>query len=113
MLPAFLLTVSTPSETIHWAGDLSCAETHCSRFLPSNKMIASEGAAPQVAPGVTTSGTGFQTSVSSGFASFSVEGACCAKLERTRIVKAKGIRKQIRMRLTMKFEMCSSREQYI
>ena len=29
-------------------------------------MIASEGAAPQVAPGVTTLGSGCQTSVSSG-----------------------------------------------
>src|SRR5438270_3012222 len=110
MLPAFLLTVSTPSETIHWAGDLSCAETHWSRFLPSNKMIASEGAAPQVAPGVTTSGTGFHTSVSSGFAWFGVEGACCARLDTTRTANARGIRNQVRMHFTMEVEMCSSRE---
>src|ERR1700728_55851 len=67
MLPPALLTVITPSATSHLAGDLSLFVTHSSRFLPSNSTIASEGAAPQVAPGVTTAGTGSQISVSSGF----------------------------------------------
>src|SRR5438270_11418461 len=110
MLPAFLLTVSTPSETIHWAGDLSCAETHWSRFLPSNKMIASEGAAPQVAPGVTTSGTGFHTSVSSGFARSGVEGACCTSLDTTSTANERGMRNRVRTHLPMEVEMCRSRE---
>ena len=44
MLPADLFTVITPSATVHFAGDLSFVETHSSRFLPSNRMIASEGA---------------------------------------------------------------------
>src|SRR5580700_9238002 len=58
-----------PLATIHFAGaERSCADTHSSRFLPSNKMIASEGGAAQVAPGVTTFGSGCQTSVSSGLA---------------------------------------------
>src|SRR5450755_4883786 len=66
MLPADLATVITPSATVHCAGDLSFADTHSSRFFPSNKMMASEGGAPQVAPGVTTLGSGDQTSVSAG-----------------------------------------------
>src|SRR5579864_4493881 len=74
MLPAVLFTVMTPSATIHFAGDLSCAETHSSRFLPSNRMIASEGGAAHGSPGVTTFGTGCQTSVSSGLA---VGAGCC------------------------------------
>src|SRR5580704_7979804 len=65
--PGALLTVMTPSATIHFAGDLSWADTHSSRFFPSNRTIASEGGALQVAPGVTIFGTGSQTSVSSGF----------------------------------------------
>src|SRR5215468_509630 len=56
-----------PFATIHFAGDLSLAETHSSRFLPSNKMIASEGGAVLSRPGVTTLGIGSHTSVSSGF----------------------------------------------
>src|ERR1700674_1362503 len=67
MFPPVLFTVITPSATSHFAGDLSRFVTHSSRFLPSNSTIASEGAAPQVAPGVTTGGTGSQISVSSGF----------------------------------------------
>src|SRR6185437_15917217 len=67
MFPPALFTVSTPSATVHFAADLSRTDTHSSRFLPSNSTIASEGAAVQVAPGVTTFGTGCQTSVSSGF----------------------------------------------
>src|SRR3954462_144548 len=66
MPPCALLTVITPSATIHCAGDLSFAVTHSSMFLPSNRMIASEGGAAQVAPGVTTFGIGSHISVSSG-----------------------------------------------
>ena len=64
-----LFTVTTLLATTHFAGaERSCADTHSSRFLPSNKIIASEGGAPQVAPGITTLGSGCQTSVSSGLA---------------------------------------------
>src|SRR5215471_1584589 len=66
MLPAALFTVITPSPTTHCAGVWSFTATHSSRFLPSNRMIASDGGAPQVAPGVTTTGSGDHTSVSSG-----------------------------------------------
>src|SRR5664279_2126946 len=66
MLPCVLLTVIIPSATIHCAGALSWTDTHSSIFLPSNRMIASEGGAAEVAPGVTTFGTGSQISVSSG-----------------------------------------------
>src|ERR1700730_6005327 len=65
--PPDLFTVITPSATSHLAGDLSRFVTHSSRFFPSKSTIASEGAAPHVAPGVTTLGTGSQISVSSGF----------------------------------------------
>src|SRR6185312_2514608 len=75
MLPAALFTVSTPPATSHFAGDLSWAETHWSRFLPSKSTIASEGGAASLAPGVTILGTGFHTSVASGFCSFGF----CAK----------------------------------
>src|SRR5450432_1349272 len=67
MLPASLLTVTMAAATVHLAGaERSWAETHSSRFLPSKRMMASEGAAVGVAPGVTTLGSGCQTSVSSG-----------------------------------------------
>src|ERR1019366_271506 len=75
MLPADLATDITPLATVHCAGDLSFAETHSSRFFPSNRMMASEGGAPQVAPGVTTFGSGSQTSVSAGLGPG--EGAAC------------------------------------
>src|SRR3954469_18628892 len=81
MLPASLLTVTMPLETVHLAGALrSWAETHSSRFLPSKRMMASEGAAVGVAPGVTTLGSGCQTSVSSGLAAGLVSG-CWTKAE--------------------------------
>src|SRR5580765_750760 len=80
MLPAFLLTVRTPSATAHCAGDPSCADTHSFWLLPSNRTIASEGAEPLV-PGVTTFGSGLQTSVSSGF------GFCWAKGNATEATK--------------------------
>src|SRR6185295_17687605 len=80
MLPAFLLTVSTPSATAHCAGDPSCADTHSFWLLPSNRTIASEGADPLV-PGVTIFGSGLQTSVSSGF------GFCWATANATEATK--------------------------
>src|ERR1700722_341094 len=64
-----------PSATIHWAGDLSRVDTHSSRFLPSNRTMASEGGAVLLVPGVTTGGTGSQTSVSWCFG----VTACCAE----------------------------------
>jgi hypothetical protein len=66
MSPDGLFTVTIPFATSHFAGDLSRALTHWSRFLPSNNTIASDGAAELVAPGVTILGTGVQTSVSCG-----------------------------------------------
>ncbi len=63
-----------PLATVQFAGEWSCAMTHWFRSLPLKRMIASEGGALSVAPGVTTGGTGCQTSVSSGFAVV----ACCA-----------------------------------
>src|SRR5450631_3245049 len=82
MLPASgaLLTVITPPATVHLAGDLSLTVTHWSRFLPSNKTMASEGAAVQVAPGVTTLGSGVHTSVSSGLGCCAKRGAATAKM---------------------------------
>ena len=56
-----------PFATVQPAGDLSFTFTHWSRFLPSKSTMASDGAALSVAPGVTTFGTGSQTSVSAGF----------------------------------------------
>src|ERR1700733_15405927 len=84
MFPPDLLTVITPSATSHLAGDLSLFVTHSSRFLPSNSTIASDGAAPQVAPGVTTAGTGSHISVSSGFG---LTGDC-AKRGAARAIRA-------------------------
>src|SRR5712675_567985 len=67
MLPAFLLTVITPSATSHPAGCVvSFTERHASRFFPSNKMIASDGGSCGVLPGVITLGTGSHTSVALG-----------------------------------------------
>src|SRR5690348_4371716 len=65
--PAALLTTMTPSLTSQRAGVWSCAETHACRSLPANRMIASDGGAPTVVPGVTTGGTGAHTSVACGF----------------------------------------------
>jgi hypothetical protein len=62
-----LETVIILPSTIQFAGiDGSFAETHLSRFLPSNRIIASEGGSVFVLPGVTTGGTGVYTSVSFG-----------------------------------------------
>src|SRR5256885_17222063 len=74
--PFVLFTVSTPSATIHCAGDLSRLDTHSSRFLPSKSTIASEGGAVVVAPGVTTLGTGSHISVSSCFIPPGEGGSC-------------------------------------
>src|SRR5690242_14581675 len=67
MSPPDLTTVATPLATDHFAGDPSLAETHWSRFRPSNRTMASDGGASLVAPGVMIAGTGSQTSVSCGF----------------------------------------------
>src|SRR3974390_136447 len=75
MLPAAFLTVTMPSATIHCAGDLSCADTHSSRFVPSKRTRASDGGAPHIGPGVTIFGSGAHTSVSSGLGPG--EGAAC------------------------------------
>src|SRR3954447_18848007 len=94
MLPAFLSTVMMPSVTIHLAGALrSWADTHSSRFLPSKRMIASEGAAAQVAPGVTTLGSGCQISVSSGLA---VDG-CWAKSADDRAIRKAAVKAWVRI----------------
>src|SRR5215831_16270947 len=69
MLPVLLATVRMPSATFHFAGwERSWAETHSSRFFPSKRMMASEGGLPHSEAGVTTLGSGCQTSVSSGLA---------------------------------------------
>src|ERR1700720_2157955 len=67
MLPADLLTLRTLCDTIHRARDPSLLDTHSSRLVPSNNLIASDGGAAFVIPGVTTTGTGCHTSVSAGF----------------------------------------------
>src|SRR3974390_2934257 len=79
MLPAAFFTVTMPSATIHCAGDLSCADAHSSRFLPSKRTKASDGGAPHIAPGVTIFGSGAQTSVSSGLGP--MDGAACGGAE--------------------------------
>src|ERR1017187_30336 len=105
MLPASgaLLTVITPPATVHLAGDLSLTVTHWSRFLPSNKTVASEGGAVQVAPGVTTLGSGVHTSVSSGLGA----AGCCAEREAattSKVANARifefGMHMDFRIRLT-------------
>src|SRR5215831_8246834 len=69
MLPVLLATVRMPSATFHFAGwERSWAETHSSRFFPAKRMMASEGGLPHSGAGVTTLGSGCQTSVSSGLA---------------------------------------------
>src|ERR1051325_10044634 len=93
MLPVFLSTVTMPSATIHLAGALgACAGNHSSRFLPSKRMIASDGAAVQVVPGVTTLGSGVQTSVSSGLAV-----GCWAKTAVDRAIRKAAVRAWVRM----------------
>src|SRR5258708_11699889 len=83
MLPPAFLTVATPSWTSHDAADLSLTLTHSSRFLPSKRMMASEGGAPKVDPGATTAGLGVQISVSSGLG-FGLDGAAgCLALAAT------------------------------
>src|SRR5215831_5039203 len=66
MLPVCLFTVSTPPATSHLAGEWSWVDTHSFSSWPLKRMMASEGASRAPLPGVTTLGTGFQTSVSSG-----------------------------------------------
>src|SRR5262249_13282414 len=78
--PGALLTVITPSATIQRAGEASWADAHSSRLRPSNSTIASDGGAMPT-PGVTTLGTGSQSSVSCGF-------GCAASVAAARIVSA-------------------------
>src|ERR1700719_5372558 len=89
MFPPDLFTVITPSATSHLAGALSRFVTHSSRFFPSKSTIASEGAAPHVAPGVTTLGTGSQISVSSGFGL----AGDCAKRGTVTAIRAADVRR--------------------
>src|SRR5580658_965265 len=91
--PCALLTVRMPSATTHAAGEWSCAETHSSWFLPSNNTIASEGGALSVAPGVTTGGTGVQTSVSSGLG---LAGCCAARAAERETRAARARRRESR-----------------
>src|SRR4051794_12180356 len=70
MSPVPGFTVSTPSATVHFASP-SLADFHLERSLPSKRTMASEGAVAGAAlteefPGVTTRGTGFQSSDDSG-----------------------------------------------
>ncbi len=89
MFPDFLLTVKTPSATVHSAGDLSFVDTHSFRFLPSNRTMASAGGVVVLVPGATTFGTGSQTSVSSG-RGFWVAGLLCAE-RRSSALRAAGV----------------------
>src|SRR5947208_580044 len=70
MLPPFLLTFIVPSSTVHLAGSWVPTATHWSALLPSNSTTASDGGSAVgcsvAGAGVTTGGSGFQTSVSSG-----------------------------------------------
>src|SRR3954470_11799159 len=86
--PSPFFTVIMPSCTFHCAGEWPSTDTHSSTFLPSNSTTASEGGSVQVAPGVTTFGSGLQTSVSSGL----VFAVCWAKngmLRETRLARTK------------------------
>src|ERR1700685_2444134 len=97
MLPAGLSTVRMPEATVHLAGAArACADTHSSRFLPSKRIMASEGAALQVAPGVTTLGSGVQTSVSSGLGAGLVSG-CCASAVAARVRNRSRVVVRVRM----------------
>src|SRR6185312_14200911 len=100
MLPtpdALLTTMSAPL-TNQRAGVWSCAETHSFRLLPSKRTIASDGAAPTRAPGVTTGGTGLHTSVSLGFsllASCAIAQAPSAR--RNAAAKSRDVRPEVLM----------------
>src|SRR6187200_2247235 len=91
MFPDFLLTVKTPSATVHSAGDLSFVDTHSFRFFPSKRRMASAGGVVVLVPGATTFGTGSQTSVSSG------RGFCvdCAASGRTSAPSRESVRKDL------------------
>src|SRR4051794_17861181 len=93
MLPDFLLTVTMPSWTVHWAGDLSLTVIHWSRLWPSKRMMASEGGAGKAAgPGVTTLGMGCQTSVSSGLGLLTGLASSAARARRGKIVSSRNVR---------------------
>src|ERR1700733_7016738 len=68
MLPTVLSTTMAPFSTRQRAGERSLVMTHSSRFRPSNRTMASDGAALPSAPGTTLGGTGSHCSVSSGLA---------------------------------------------
>src|ERR1700692_1749841 len=68
MFPTVLSTTIAPFSTRQRAGERSLVMTHSSRFRPSNRTIASDGAAPSPTPGNTLGGTGSHCSVSSGLA---------------------------------------------
>src|SRR6266550_428679 len=99
MLPDFLLTVMTPSCTVHWAGDLSLTVIHSSRFWPSKRMMASEGGEGLVTgPGVMTLGTGCQSSVSSGLGLLTGLGSSAAIAMRGRMaMRMKSLMKRLVM----------------
>src|SRR5690606_30217804 len=69
MLPVPFTTVIAPSAMFHFAA-LPFTPIHSLRSFPLNKTTASDGAVPSVG-GVTTGGTGVQTSVV-----FGSEGSC-------------------------------------
>ena len=93
MPPLDLSTVRMPLATTHCAGDLSPIVTHSSSLLPSKRTMASEGGAPQVAPGVTTAGTGSQYSVSSGLGLGAAWAGDCAKSGAARAMRAAELRR--------------------
>src|SRR5580700_2910365 len=68
MFPTDLSTTRAPFTIRQRAGERSLVMTHSSRFRPSNRTMASEGAALPSAPGTTLGGTGSHCSVSSGLA---------------------------------------------
>src|ERR1700722_17755857 len=68
MFPTVLSTTIAPFSTRQRAGERSLVMTHSSRFRPSNRTIASDGAAPPSTPGNTLGGTGSHCSASSGLA---------------------------------------------
>src|ERR1700743_328243 len=96
-VPSFL-TVMMPFSTVHVTGVWSLTLTHSSVFLPSKRMMASDGAAPTVDAGVTTGGTGFQISVSSGLGLLPDVGAGCWAAENVAATRAARIESR-RMRI--------------
>jgi hypothetical protein len=69
--------VNAPFATIHFAGP-PLTLSHPDSDLPSKRTTASAGACAGVAPGLTSFGTGSQTSVASGFGPDSANAAALA-----------------------------------